>query len=83
MYHLNIPLFYVFIIFTVGSGLVMFYCGTVIHKSWKKLIKSDLPVNEEIRSKFVIIIMAIPFLGFGFEFIYFLYKALQELLMLV
>ena len=83
MYHLNIPLLYVFIAFTVGSGLIMFYCGMVIHKSWKRLAKSDLHVNEQIRSKFVIIIIVIPFLGFGFEFIYFLYKTVQELLLLV
>jgi hypothetical protein len=83
MYHLNIPLIYVFMIFTGFSGLVMFYCWTIIHKAWKRIIQPNLPQNEGLRSRLIIAIMVIPLLGFGFEFIYFLYKTLQELLMLI
>jgi hypothetical protein len=83
MYHLNIPLIYVFITFTVFSGLVMLYCWAIIHKFWKRLLQSNLPQNESLRSRLIIIIMAIPLLGFGFEFIYFFYKTLQELLILI
>ncbi len=83
MYHLNIPLIIVFIAFTVISGLITFFCSTVIRKNLEKLRKSNLSIRDKARTRFSVTMMIIPTVGFGFEFIYFLYKTFQSLLRLI
>jgi hypothetical protein len=79
MYHLNIPLIIVFMLLAAVSGLIAFYCWYIIQKHWIALTKSNPSRGEDLRSRFTVIIMIVPLLGFSFEFVYFFLKSLQEL----
>jgi len=79
MYHLNVPAIFVFLIFTIVSGSIAYYCWAVIQRHYRKSLLPAKSGLDYARLRFTVIVMVIPLIGFGFEFIYFLFKTFQEL----
>lgn len=74
---------WVFLAFTAIGLALTYYCWWIIRKHRRMLRMENLTGEQRFRSRFTVIIMFVPLLGFGIEFIYFAWKSLQTLALVV
>ncbi len=70
---------WVFLAFTIIGAALTYYSWWVIQRHRRKLRSGHQNGEEHFRSSFTVIVMMAPLIGFGVEFLYFLFKTLQTL----
>lgn len=83
MTHANVPMIFVFLGFSVVSGLIAYYCWWVIQRSRRQMAIEGQSRWEHFRSVFTVVVMIVPLVGFAFEFLYFLSRMFLTLASIV
>ncbi len=72
-----------FLAFSVIGFAVAYHCWWIIQRHRRRLRTESLCGEERFRSRFTVIVMFVPLVAFGIESIFFAWKTLQTLALIV